>query len=129
MRHLALAHWHAGQWERFGARAVLACWAACWIAFGLISARAAGASPQDVALRIGFPALLFTVIAVLSWRSERAAGTLLLVIAGILALAYRGLAEPPGLADLMAAGIMIAGPAAVSGMLFLLAGHHDGDDG
>ena len=125
MRPLALPHWPTERWERFTARTVLILWAAFWIWFGVASALSEGLPPSGLFAHTALPGLLFAAIAVLAWRSERAAGILLLVIAGMIMLAYDSLMSQNGVLFVLEVGSILAGPPALAGLLFLMAYHHD----
>lgn len=125
MRPLALPHWPNERWERFTARTILVLWAAFWIWFGVASALSEGLPTAGIVAHAALPGLLFAAIALLAWRSERAAGILLLAIAGMILLAYDSMMGQNGLLFVLEVGSILAGPPALAGLLFLMAYHHD----
>ena len=121
MRPLALPHWPMDRWERVAARTILLMWAAFWIWFGFASGLAEQLSPLGIFVHTAAPGLIFALIAFLAWRYEHFAGLLLLAVAVLILLAYDSMMGHRGIVYVLQVGSILAGPPAISGVLFLLA--------
>jgi hypothetical protein len=112
MRAIALPHTPL-DWMQFSARVLCLLWAGFWTFFCVASG--IGEHEGLVAgLMHQVPALLFIATVVLAWRYERAGGFVLIATAVAAFFFFRLYAQAA------VAGLTIAGPPCLSGILFLL---------
>jgi hypothetical protein len=125
MRAIHFPHWNLMEWERAGARAISALWAAFWLWFGIASGMGESGQPGDVLLHAAAPGLFFALLAAFAWWKEHAGGILLLVSGLLTYLAYWNMAANRGFAFWFTIGSMLALPQIVAGLLFLAASHRN----
>ncbi|MCL5745942.1 MAG: hypothetical protein M1541_18790 [Acidobacteria bacterium] len=100
------------------ARALVALWAAFWIWFGLASGLGEGLDFTGVLLHAAVPGLVFAFLALVAWHWETAGGSLLILIALLIAGAYpKMMAGNPRV--IFPTIVVLALPPLVAGILFV----------